>query len=157
MRDAKIDLDFADGHYDFKLGWKELISLQERLEMGPYMIQKRLLLGEWRIQDLAEVIRWGLIGGGLTAPEATKLVRLYVERQPPMSAPPGEIEKSSLGVASAVIAAALIGAPEENAKLGEAGRGEAKRSDSMISPTADGASPLSSASQPSSESSPASS
>ena len=134
MRDGKIDLDFGDGHYEFRLGWKELISLQERTDAGPFFLQQRMLNGDWRVQDISETIRFGLVGAGMTPVEATRLIRLYVERRPLLE---------SLPVAMGIIAAALIGHPEEK-PLGEAGGGEAKGSASMTSQTADGASPPSS-------------
>lgn len=154
MRSAKIDLEFGDGTYTFRLGWKEIISLQEKLDIGPYMLQQRLLTGEWRVQDIGETIRWGLLGGGMQAPEANRLVRSFVESNPVLE----DADKSAAalvgsrlnnwGIALAVINAALVGAPEEG-KLGEAGgERETKANGSTTSPTENGASPLSSDSPP---------
>jgi hypothetical protein len=140
MRDGRIELDFGDGRYPFRLAWAQLISLQEKTDAGPFMLQQRLLKGDWRVQDIAETIRWGLIGGGMVPLEATKLVRLFVETRPLLE---------SLPVAMGIIAAALIGSPEEGT-LGEAGGGEAaKGNGSTTSPTVDFASPPSSDSLPS--------
>jgi hypothetical protein len=139
MRDGRIELDFGDGRYPFRLAWAQLISLQEKTDTGPFALQQRMLKGDWRVQDLAETVRWGLIGGGMVPLEATKLVRLFVETRPLLE---------TLPVAMAILAAALIGHPEE-ADLGEAGGGEAKGNGSTISPTVDGASPPLSDSPPS--------
>ncbi|NGN45182.1 gene transfer agent family protein [Mesorhizobium sp. CGMCC 1.15528] len=121
-RDARIELDWADGTYAFRLGWGQLGELQEKTDAGPYVVLNRLHSGQWRVEDVSNVIRLGLIGGGLAPAEALKIVRTYVEARPPMENVP---------IAQAVLAAGLIGAPEE--KLGEA-EGEAE-SDSTTSPT----------------------
>lgn len=131
MRDGSTELDFGNGHQRFRLGWRELILLQERLDAGPYLLLEWLVTGRWRVRDIAEVIRCGLIGAGMAADRADKLVRRHVEGQPPVSTVP---------VAALVLNAALEGNPEEN-KLGEAG-GEivARPKGSTISPTGAGVS-----------------
>lgn len=137
MRDGRIELDFGDGRYPFRLAWAQLISLQEKTDAGPFFLQQRMLKGEWRVQDLAETIRWGLIGGGMTPIDASKLVRMFVENRPLLE---------TLPIAMGVLAAALIGHPEESS-LGEAGGGVAATAgNGSNSPTVDGASPPSSVS-----------
>ena len=63
-RDARIELDFADGTYSFRLGWGELATMQEECDAGPYKIMHRLHSHQWRIEYIANVIRLGLVGGG---------------------------------------------------------------------------------------------
>jgi len=104
-RDASIRLEWADGEYVFRLAWGQLAKLQEECDAGPYAILNRLSNGAWRIEDIANVIRWGLIGGGLDAPKALKLTRTYVEDRPPAE---------NLMVAQAILAAGCLGAPEED-------------------------------------------
>lgn len=108
-RDAKITLTWADGDYTFRLGWGELAELQEKTDAGPYVVLNRLHTHHWRIEDLSNVIRLGLVGGGLEPVKALKLVRTYVEARPPMESHP---------YAVAVLSAGLIGAEDE--PLGEA-------------------------------------
>lgn len=108
-RDAAIDLDWADGTYRFALKWGELTELQEKTDSGPYVVLHRLHSHQWRIEDISNVIRLGLIGGGLEPVKALKLVRTYVEARPPMENHP---------YAVAILSAGLIGAEDE--KLGEA-------------------------------------
>lgn len=108
-RDAKIELVWADGDYAFRLGWGELAELQEKTDAGPYVVLNRLHTGQWRIEDISNVIRLGLIGGGLEPVKALKLIRAYVEARPPMENHPHAV---------AILAAGLIGAEDE--RLGEA-------------------------------------
>lgn len=105
-RDASITLDWADGTYAFRLAWGELEKLQEACDAGPYVILGRLIDGAWRVADISNVIRLGLIGGGMPPVEALKKVRGYVEDRPPME---------NLTIAQAVLSAAIVGAPDEDA------------------------------------------
>jgi hypothetical protein len=122
-RDARVELDWADGTYTFRLPWAQLIELQEKTDCGPYVVLNRLYSNQWRMEDITNVIRLGLIGGGMVPVEALKKVRTYVEERPPLE---------NVMYAQAILAAGLQGAPEE--KVGEAS-GEAA-TDSTTSPTA---------------------
>ncbi len=51
----------------FHLGIGELLALQERRNSGPQEILNRFRHGTWRIEDIQEIIRLGLIGG-MTVP-----------------------------------------------------------------------------------------
>jgi hypothetical protein len=112
-RDARIELDWADGTYSFRLAWAQIIELQEQCKAGPFVILQRLYSGQWLAEDISNVIRLGLIGGGMTPGDALKKVRTYVEDRPPME---------NVLFAQGVLAAGLQGAPDE--PLGEA-NGEA--------------------------------
>jgi hypothetical protein len=103
-RDAKIDLDWADDTYSFRLGWGELAELQEKTDAGPYVVLHRLHSHQWRIEDISNVIRLGLIGGGMEPASALKKVRMYVEQRPPL-------ENHSFALA--ILSSGLLGAPEE--------------------------------------------
>lgn len=132
-RDGKIALDWADGNYTFRLGWGGLIELQEKCDAGPFVILRRLMTGTWRVEDIAQTIRLGLIGGGATPEQALKLVTRYVESRPPLENVP---------IAVAVLGEAVQGAPDE--APGEAG-GEDRANGSTTSPTENSASPGSTA------------
>jgi hypothetical protein len=111
-RDASITLDFADGEHVFRLRYGELMQLQDACDAGPIWILNRMLTPNadnrgWRIQDVSQVLRLGLIGGGLEPLKALRLVREYVEMRPPME---------NLLHAQAVLSAALMGAPDEALK-----------------------------------------
>ncbi len=103
-RDAQISFPWADGGYTFRLGWGELEMLQEATGVGPYKLHDRLCDRSWVIGDIAEVIRCGLIGGGLKPVEAFEKVNRYVRQRPPLE---------NLTFAQAILTAGLMGAPEE--------------------------------------------
>lgn len=108
-RNAEISLPWADGDYTFRLGWKELIALQEACDAGPWEILNRLSNGKWRVQEISHTIRLGLIGGGTEPSRALELIRTYVEERPPAE---------SLVFARGILGVAIQGAPDE--KPGEA-------------------------------------
>ena len=103
-RDATIELDWADGEHRFRLGWGELIKLQEACDAGPLVIFGRLGSGTWRLNDIRETMRLGLIGGGKTPDAALALVRDYVEARPPME---------NVALARAILGAAVLGPADE--------------------------------------------
>ncbi|THK38104.1 gene transfer agent family protein [Ensifer sp. MPMI2T] len=103
-RSAAIDLDWGDSTYRFALRWGELAELQERVDAGPYVVLHRLHSHQWRIEDISNVIRLGLIGGGMEPAAALRKVRTYVESRPPLE---------NHSHALAILSAGLLGAPEE--------------------------------------------
>lgn len=141
-RDASITLDWVDGPHTFRLGWGDLVKLQEACDAGPYVIYQRLMLGTWRVLDISSTIRLGLVGGGMTPEAALKLVQDYVETRPPLE---------SIALAQGILGTALQGAPDE--PPGEA-EGEATASGSTTSPTGNGEPPSSTAGSPASAVSP---
>lgn len=111
-RDARTPpLDWADGTYEFALRWGELVQLQEACDAGPFVILARLGANQWRMEDISNVIRLGLIGGGVEPSKALGLVRNYVESRPPL-------ENASL--ARAILEVSVMGAPDERDEPGEA-------------------------------------
>ncbi|SOC93553.1 Phage tail tube protein, GTA-gp10 [Rhizobium sp. AN5] len=124
MRDARVTFDWADGTYSFRLAWGQLEELQEKCDAGPYVVLQRLHSGAWRVEDISNIIRLGLIGGGMEPSPALKISRLYVEARPPME---------NLIPAQAILSAALMGAPEEN--VGEEDAANPEESSSTNSQT----------------------
>ena len=104
-RNARVELDFADGTYGFRLAIGELEELQEKTGVGPYTLLRRLLSNDWKIEDVRETIRLGLIGGGTEAIAALNLMRRYVEQRADWL--------NNAMLAQAIVSAALVGAPEE--------------------------------------------
>jgi hypothetical protein len=104
-RNGRVELDFADGTYGFRLAIGELEELQEKTGVGPYVLLRRLLANDWRIEDVTQTLRLGLIGGGTSPNDALNLVRRYVEQRPDWV--------MNAMLAQAIVSAALIGAPEE--------------------------------------------
>jgi len=122
-RDASIELDFGDDKYQFRLAWGELVKVQEACNAGPYVVLQRLYSQTWEMNDIREVIRWGLIGGGMQPNQALKLVRDYVESRPPLE---------SVLQAQAILSAGLMGAPDE--PLGKTKAADPAESDLTTSP-----------------------
>lgn len=125
-RDASVTEPFADGDYVFRLAWGELEGLQEANDAGPFVILDRLMSGRWLLGDISEVIRYGLIGGGLEPAKALKLVREYVKDRPP---------HENLGLARKVMTAAVLGAPDEDATRKKDEAASPAETDSTVSPT----------------------
>lgn len=107
MRDARIrGVIFGDDEYDFRLGWGELVELQEACSAGPHFVLNRLHDGTWRVEDISETIRLGLMGADkdMKPSRATELVKKYVKARPPLE---------NLLLATVILKAALMGSPEE--------------------------------------------
>jgi hypothetical protein len=111
-RQADITIEWGEGETHFRIGIGELEKLQEARDTGPFVLLDRLLTGRWLVQDLREVLRWGLIGGGKSPVESARLLKLYFEG----FVPGGE----NLIAAQRVLGAALVGVEEEVGKKSEA-------------------------------------
>jgi hypothetical protein len=89
-RDGKTTLDWGDGTYTFRLGIGQLEEHDEKIAegrpvgypSGPLAVLSRLWEGTWKVEDVRQTIRLGLIGGGKTPAEALKLTRRYVDEEP---------------------------------------------------------------------------
>jgi hypothetical protein len=114
--DCETIFDWADGTYRFALRLRELEELQEKLDCGPMALFKRVKADEWRVGDLRETIRLGLIGGGQKPEQALTLVRRYVDGRP--------LSEATLP-AMAILAAAIWGvADDQPGKSGADGQAE---------------------------------
>lgn len=78
-RSPETILQFADGEYLFRLNLKQVEELQEKCDAGPSEVLRRLMSDTWRVADVRETIRLGLIGGGLAPAAALTMVRRYVD------------------------------------------------------------------------------
>jgi len=103
--------DWADGHYRFRLGIGQWREIEEKCNAGPAEIYGRLLRGNWRMNDLRETIRLGLIGGGTTPADALSLTKRYVDERPLLESVP---------LALIIVGVALTGPIEDSPKVGEA-------------------------------------
>lgn len=108
MTNGTIELEWADGKkYHFNVALIEhALELEEKCAAGLFEIFIRLRDGKWRVNDIFETIRIGLLGGGDCTPaQANKLMTRYVKGRPW-----GE----SVPVARAILLAAIVGVPEDN-------------------------------------------
>lgn len=76
------DVVWAGGEHAFAFKIEHLRALQDRTDCGPEWLMRRLLTPEWRVDDVCNVIRLGLEGGGMPADDARKLVRVHLEDKP---------------------------------------------------------------------------
>lgn len=94
-----IRLHWGAEEYAFDLGLDQWRRIQDRCNAGPGEIYRRLIvvamalqqgltlaqaaamgmIGDWRIDDMREVLLQGLIGGGLTEIEAGPIIRRLVD------------------------------------------------------------------------------
>lgn len=86
-RNGEITQTWAGGQHTFRLGIGELEQHEEAIgkdrpteyPAGPMAVLGRLYAGLWRIPDIRETVRLGLVGGGTHPVEARKLVERYVD------------------------------------------------------------------------------
>jgi hypothetical protein len=128
-RDASVLLTFPDGEeYNFRLAWGQLIKLQEARNAGPFVIYMRLHDQTWMVEDIREVIRLGLIGGGMDPVKAKKLILEYIESTVPLA---------SLPLAQRIMLEAVVGPEDEE----EIEKKSMAASNSQTSATVESASP----------------
>ena len=105
-RTAEVTLAFAGEERLFRLPIGRLRALQEKTDCGPMELIQRFAAGSWRVDDLRETIHQGLIGGGLAAPDAARLLKTDFD-----DLPLGQF----VGTAQAIVLAAVVGAGDEDA------------------------------------------
>ncbi|MBN9018723.1 MAG: gene transfer agent family protein [Rhizobiales bacterium] len=83
-RHGAVELDFADGTYTFRLALDQIEELERKRDLSIFTLAQRLdpALRTARLGDITEVIRLGLIGGGMTPVDALAKVRRYVDERP---------------------------------------------------------------------------
>jgi hypothetical protein len=77
-------LKWIGGEHDFALDIGGLRALQNACDAGPEQIFRRILSGQWRIDDLYQTIRLGLIGGGMADRDAARVVDTAFRSHPVM-------------------------------------------------------------------------
>lgn len=109
-----IELPFADGIYRFRLGIGELRELQDKSGTGPLVVIDRLRGRDWRVDDVRETVRLGLIGAGMAPTDAHLLCVRYIDQRRRYVA--------LAPVALAVLIAALADDPADPAGEATAGK-----------------------------------
>ena len=112
--DGSVSLQYGDGEYIFRIAFGQWRELQEsinkpRIEIGeapigPMPLLRALLDGNAWPQDVREVIRLGLIGGGMKSERALVMVKRYVEGRPYFQ---------SMATARTVLQYAMFGPPDD--------------------------------------------
>ncbi|KAK0358855.1 hypothetical protein LTR94_033683, partial [Friedmanniomyces endolithicus] len=103
-RTAEIELSFGGEDRLFRLNIGRLRALQEKVDAGPMELLSRLSAGTWRVDDVREVLLQGLIGGGMSSADATRLVKTDFDDLP---------LQPFVQIAQAVVMTALVGAEDE--------------------------------------------
>jgi hypothetical protein len=83
-RHGAVELDWADGTYTFRLGLSEIEEIEEKRDLSLFALARRLspVERDARLADVREVLRLGLIGGGMKPVDALTMVRRYIEERP---------------------------------------------------------------------------
>ena len=105
-----ITEDWADGTYTFRLRYGEWIELQTKVDKGPLEILQRLMQGQWRVHEVREIVRLGLIGGGTPPATALGMVKTYVEQRPMLE---------NVGLALRIVECGLYAPPAKEGDMGE--------------------------------------
>lgn len=80
--DAQV-IVWIGGEHAFALDLGALRALQDACDAGPEQILRRITSGTWRVNDLFDTIRLGLIcGAGMSQVEAAKFVTGLFARHP---------------------------------------------------------------------------
>jgi hypothetical protein len=111
MRDGRVDLVFVGDERPFRLGIDQLLALEDACDAPLADIASRLQMNRWKLRDLIEILRLGLIGGGADPKSAKALVDQAVS--------PGRILQTVL-TARIVLNAALMGEDVEGSDAGKA-------------------------------------
>lgn len=135
-RSANISLTWADGEHEFRLPIGKLRELQELCDAGPPVVAQRLASGTWKVEDIRETLRLGLIGGGMAPGAALSRIQRYVDERPLLE---------NVKAAQAVILAALVGVDEEPVGEEAAAKANEKglQTESSLSPQSTGPAPSS--------------
>ena len=97
---------WADGAYTFRLSVAGIIELEQKCDAPFAVIFGRLNSGAFKLNDIRETVRLGLVGGGLASAKAQTLVEDYIM---PLA--------ESLPIARAIVGAVMFGF--EASPLGE--------------------------------------
>lgn len=126
--DGAIEFDWGDGRHRFRLAIGQLRELQDKCSAGPAQILQRLQDRTWRIDEPREIIRLGLIGGGMMPTQAIALVVRYFDERP---------FNENIIPAFNILASALVGVPDDQPKQGSSEGKEAteETTDGSASPS----------------------
>jgi len=115
--DGGIALFWGDGEQTFRLGIGQFRELQEKINLrrlaigapivGPMALVNALRANDAWPDDIRDVLRLGLVGGGKTPAEAHRLLAHYFDAVPPLE---------NMRPAFVVLMAGLAGAPGDDAK-----------------------------------------
>lgn len=138
LRDGRVDLLFGGDERSFRLGLDQLFALEDAADASLGEIASRLSLQRWKLRDVRETLRLGLIGGGMEPGPAKALVNEHFG--------PGRLMRAAF-VARVVIGAALAG-EEEDPKQAKKPATRRKSREANASPRASSSGPARSSGSP---------
>lgn len=122
---GSIEIEWPDETRKYHLRWGELRELQDKTGRGPWEIFERFATRRFFVDEVREVVRLGLVGGGCAPGTAIQMVRRYVEERP---------IAESVPMAQAILGAAIMGVPEEDLEEVQDGGGKATATNGSGSP-----------------------
>jgi len=72
-------LVWPGGEHGFLLGIGQLRAIEQRSDAGVAVVMMRLLGQQWKVDDVVNTIRLGLIGGGLPEKDAQQAIDTALE------------------------------------------------------------------------------
>lgn len=118
---GEVTGEWGDGVHAFRLTVAGLIELEQKADAPFGVVFQRLIKGEFKIADVRETIRLGLIGAGKSPVDALVLTERYIL---PLA--------ESLPIAKAIVAASMFGF--EASPLGEAEAAPSENSSASTPP-----------------------
>ncbi|RJG44920.1 gene transfer agent family protein [Mesorhizobium sp. DCY119] len=73
---------FGDAEYNFELTFNLAHSFERDNRKSLFATMNGLIAGDWRVSDVAEIVRLGLVGGGTDEIRSHELVETYVRNRP---------------------------------------------------------------------------
>lgn len=131
MSDATVELVWGDGPQRFRLPIGQLRELQDKCDAGPARILGRLGGVDWKIDDIRETLRLGLIGGGMVPSAAYTLVKRYIDDRD------GGLMESRQH-AQIILMKALVGDPSDPVGEHQAAETPTPTPESSSAPSTDG-------------------
>ena len=107
MKYCDITLQWPGGEHQFSLDWAQLRALESIADIGPLALLQSIQTGNWKLDDLLNTIRLGLIGAGMDTVEAKRAVSAAAELHPPAAF----VQTAILALAAGVMG---LGATTEN-------------------------------------------
>lgn len=69
-----VVIRWVGGEHPFRLGLGEMRAIQDATGCGPEFLAHRIKSMQWKVDDLREIMRNGLIGGGMDHVQALRLI-----------------------------------------------------------------------------------
>jgi len=73
---------FGDAERDFNLTGELILELERKAMSGIGALSKRVMSGDFGFNDIIEILRLGMIGGGTSPKDAAELVAAYADKTP---------------------------------------------------------------------------